>query len=109
MPATPITVQAPPAPAKPVVVSVEPSAAVQQPVPLPDMEQIKEAVQKINKVMQAMSNDLEFSIDEDTNRTIIKVIDQQTNEVIRQLPAKESLEIAKALDKVQGLLIKQKA
>ena len=85
------------------------AVAVQQPSSVPSMEQIKQAVQEINKVMKSLSQDLEFSVDEDSNRTIVKVVDQQTNEVIRQLPSKEALEIAKALDKVQGLLIKQKA
>ena len=32
-----------------------------------------------------------------------------TNEVIRQIPSEEMLEIAKALDRLQGLLVKQKA
>ncbi|MDD2914127.1 MAG: flagellar protein FlaG [Gallionella sp.] len=37
------------------------------------------------------------------------MIDTQTNEVIRQLPSKEMVAIAQALDKFQGLLIKIKA
>lgn len=96
-------------PAKPVAAPVETASTVQQPVSLPNMEQVKEAVQKINKTMQALSNNLEFSIDEDSDRTIVKVVDQETKEVIRQVPTKEVLEIGKALDKVQGLLIRQKA
>ena len=103
-PATVLPLSAPPP-----ATAVETTAAVQQPVSLPSMEQVKEAVQKINKTMASLSNNLEFSIDEDSDRTIIKVVDQETKEVIRQVPTKETLEIAKALDKVQGLLIKQQA
>ncbi|MFC6521248.1 flagellar protein FlaG [Undibacterium arcticum] len=40
---------------------------------------------------------------------MVKVVDQRTQEVIRQMPSPEALEIAKALDKMQGLLIRQKA
>ena len=40
---------------------------------------------------------------------IVKVMDNATKEVIRQIPSVEMLAIAKALDKIQGLLIKQKA
>jgi flagellar protein FlaG len=36
-------------------------------------------------------------------------MDSQSNEVIRQFPSKEAIEIARALDKLQGLLIKDKA
>jgi flagellar protein FlaG len=59
--------------------------------------------------MQSQSQEIQFSIDPDTDRTIVKVIDQRTQEVIRQMPSAEALEIAKALDRLQGLLIRQQA
>jgi flagellar protein FlaG len=40
---------------------------------------------------------------------VVKVIDQQTKEVIRQVPTQEVLEISKAIDRAQGLLIRQQA
>lgn len=76
------------------------------PVSLPELT---EAIGNINKAMQSLEQDLEFMIDSDSKRTIVKVIDQRTQEVIRQMPSAEALEIAKALDRVQGLLIRQKA
>lgn len=94
---------------KSVAAPVVTTTSVQQPGAVPDMEQVKQAVQNLNKMIKALSPDLEFSVDEDSNRTIVKVVDQQTQEVIRQFPTKEALEIAKALDHVQGLLIRQKA
>ena len=74
-----------------------------------ELKEVTQAVSNINKAMQFMSRQLEFSIDTDSERTIVKVIDQQTREVIRQMPTKEALEIGKALEKVQGLLIRQTA
>jgi len=74
-----------------------------------ELKEVTQAVSNINKAMQFMSRQLEFSIDTDSERTIVKVIDQQTREVIRQMPTKEALEIGKALEKAQGLLIKQTA
>lgn len=65
------------------------------------------AVNHINKALQTLSPSLEFSIDDDSDRTIVKIVDQQTREVIRQIPTAEALDISKALDKVQGLLIRQ--
>ena len=52
---------------------------------------------------------LRFSIDEDTGKTIIKVVDTHTDEVIRQFPTEQAIEIARTLDKVQGLLFNDKA
>lgn len=83
--------------------------AVEQNAAIPALPPLSDALQNINKTMQALGQDLEFSVDADSNRTIVKVIDQRTQEVIRQMPSAEALEIAKALDQVQGLLIRQKA
>jgi flagellar protein FlaG len=83
--------------------------AVEKAAPAPTLEQVTQAVSNINKSLQTLSQDLVFSVDNDSNRTIVKVVDQKTKEVIRQIPTPEALEIAKALDTVKGLLIKQTA
>lgn len=72
-------------------------------------EQIKQAVQKIQETVDNLAHNLRFSIDEDTGRTIIKVMDAHTEEVIRQIPTKEAIEIARTLDRVQGLLFSDRA
>jgi flagellar protein FlaG len=59
--------------------------------------------------MPAAAQSLEFSIDEDSKETIVKIVDQNTKEVVRQIPSVEALSIAKSLDKMMGLLINQKA
>ncbi|MFZ6644645.1 flagellar protein FlaG [Undibacterium sp. TJN25] len=101
------------APAVSVKAAAEPAVAdtnIQQPSPVPSTAQVNEAVKSINTMLQSsFSQDLEFSFDSDADRAIVKVVDQKTGDVIRQMPSKEALEISKALDKLQGLLIKQKA
>ncbi len=83
--------------------------AVKQAADIPSMNQVNDAVKQINDTLKKLSQDLEFTLDEDTDRPVVKVVDQQTKEVIRQIPTQEALEIAKALDRVQGLLIRQQA
>lgn len=70
---------------------------------------VESALDSINKTMKSLSHRLEFSVDEDSQRQVVKVVDPDTKEVIRQMPSKEALEIAKALDRLQGLLIRQQA
>lgn len=77
--------------------------------PAPDEEQLAQAVKSINTALQARSPELEFSVDSESDRTVVKVIDRDTKEVIRQMPSEEALEIAKALDRLQSLLIRQTA
>jgi len=94
--------------AKPVAPATE-AAAAQRPNAAPDRGQVAQAVKDINKAMEDRAQGLEFSVDPDTDRTVVKIIDKQTQDVIRQIPSEETLQIAKSLDKASGLLIRQKA
>ena len=73
------------------------------------LEKLKAAVEKIQEFVSSTASDIKFSIDEESGQTIVKVVDRETQDVIRQIPSQEMLDLAQALDKLQGLLIKQKA
>jgi flagellar protein FlaG len=85
------------------------SKAVQPVAQVPSAEQLKQATALINKAIQSMSSDIQFTVDQDSHTVVVKVINTATNEVIRQIPNVETLAIAKALDSLQGLIIRQKA
>lgn len=91
--------------------TAEASGTVTHPQPGqdPDRETLLQAVEDVRKALAPVAQDLQFSIDDDTGRTVVKVVDSSTDEVIRQIPSKEVLAIAKALDKLQGVLLKQEA
>ena len=76
---------------------------------LPSKDEVSDAVKKLNEAMPPSAQSLEFEIDEDSKEIVVKIIDQSTREVVRQMPSKEALEMAKAIDKMQGLLIRQTA
>jgi len=63
---------------------------------------LADAVSELNDYVQTIQRDLEFSIDHDSGRTIIKVIDSKNNEVIRQIPSEEALSLARRLDQLGG-------
>ena len=84
------------------------SKSVEAPTP-PSPEKLAQAIKNINHALQDRSQNLEFSVDSATDRTIVKIIDKQTQEVIRQMPSQEAIDIAKALDQLQSLMGKQKA
>ena len=97
------------APSKAVEVPVSASVdTVQAPTVAPKPDEVRASVDKINKTIQTLDRNLEFTIDEDTKLNVVKVVDKVTKDVIRQFPSEEALVIAKALDKVQGLLLKEK-
>jgi len=69
----------------------------------------KVASATINKFLQQNDSSIQFSVDASTDTKVVTVVDSATKEVIRQMPTKEMIEISKALDKLQGLLLKGKA
>lgn len=72
-------------------------------------EEMQSAVSKLNDYIQIVRRNLQFSVDEDTGRTVVKVMDVETEEVIRQVPSEEALKLAKHLEEIRGLLFKAKA
>jgi len=75
----------------------------------PSRDQVDAAVKKLNDAMSASAQSLEFSVDHDSKQIVVKLIDQGTKEVLRQIPSVEALEMAKSIDKMQGRLIHQTA
>ena len=71
-------------------------------------KQLADAIKATNDFVNTVNNSLTFSVDKDSGKTIVKVIDKSTDEVIRQIPSEEMLAIAQALDKIKGLLVHQK-
>lgn len=71
--------------------------------------EVEDAVQKVVKFVEPLKNHLQFSVDDQSGQLLVKVIDQATKEVIRQIPSEEMVSIANALDRLQGLLVRQSA
>jgi flagellar protein FlaG len=69
--------------------------------------QTQQSLDEINKVMDALSISVQFQVDPDLDAAIIRVVDQQSGEVIRQFPSEEAVRMAKALDNLKGLLFAQ--
>lgn len=73
-------------------------------------EQLKNVVDNINKTLRQSNRSLEFSIDTDSKQQLVKLVDTETGDVIRQFPSKEAMAISRAIDQFQqGLLLKQEA
>ena len=74
-----------------------------------DDAQLKEAIAAANKSVALHDSSVEFSVDAQHGTTIVRVTDTITGQLIRQMPSAEMIEIAKALDQFQGMLIRRKA
>ncbi len=80
--------------------AAEPPAPAQQ----PSAAQIESAVAKLSDFVQSVQRDLSFSVDDNTGRTVIVVKDRTTDEVVRQIPSEDLLELAQNLQALQEKL-----
>lgn len=84
-------------------------AQVQKESSVNSAERLKEATEKINDFIDSISHDVRFTIDKDTEKMVVQVVERKSGTVLRQIPPEEVLQIAKALDAVKGLIIREKA
>lgn len=70
-----------------------------------ESQQLVEAVARLNDYVQSVERDLRFSIDSESGRTVITVSDRETSEVIRQIPAEITLNLAKQLNRDEPILL----
>ncbi|MCO5098000.1 MAG: flagellar protein FlaG [Rhodocyclaceae bacterium] len=86
-----------------------PAKPASESAPRPDREQVQEVARQLQRVAEPVAQNLQFTVDGETGKTVIRVVDSTTKEVIRQIPNEEVLAIARAMDRLQGLLLKGKA
>lgn len=69
---------------------------------------VKDAIDKVNDKMRMAKTKCEFSYHEETKRVSIKVIDEETEEVIREIPPEETLEMLTKMWELAGILVDEK-
>ena len=78
------------------------------PVDSPTTEADKQS-DMIAKLLQVDNPSLQFSLDQTSNKMVVKVTDKKTGELLRQIPSEDMLKIAESLDQLRGLFINEKA
>ena len=71
------------------------------PVQVAVSAEISKAVNEINEIVQSIQRDLSFNLDEDSGKTVIRVVNSESGELIRQIPSEEVLAIASHLREFQ--------
>jgi flagellar protein FlaG len=77
----------------------------------PSRHLLNAAVSEMNDFVQSIQRELHFTVDEDSGRTVVKVIDKSTNEVVRQVPPEDLMAMLKEFSKPAqpGLIFKDSA
>lgn len=90
-----------------------PSAALKpqpQQASQPSQAEVQQALQAIKEKLGSLARDnLQFSVDDSTGQVVARITDGKTGDLIRQIPSEEAIAIAKDLDRLKGLLLRQQA
>ena len=70
-----------------------------------DLDEVKQAAQEINQALKSLNDHLQFSVDTTTNSTVVKLIDDGTGQVLRQIPPDEILRLRAYYKDHHGLLV----
>ncbi|QPK65684.1 flagellar protein FlaG [Methylomonas sp. LL1] len=66
-------------------------------------ELVKEAVDQGNSLLQMAKRNLQFKVDEETNEQVVKIVDSDSGEVVRQIPTEEMLAFIRRMQELEGL------
>jgi flagellar protein FlaG len=72
-------------------------------------EDVEAAVATIQDFVQSVRRNINFSLEEGSGRVVVKVTDQGSGDLIRQIPSEEALQLAENLSEVRSLLFKAEA
>ncbi len=73
--------------------------------PAPTPDRVEQAVQQIQSYLNDNQRQLQFQVDSSSGRTIVRVVNPETSELIRQIPSEEVLVLARAIGNQGGRII----
>jgi len=89
--------------------------ATQEPMSLQAREAAEEkpslddVVSDLNTLVRELHRELHFSVDQESGSTVIKVIDRETDEVVRQIPSEELVRLRQRLEEAAGVIFQDSA
>jgi flagellar protein FlaG len=75
----------------------------------PAREAVAKAAADLQEFVKSMGRNLNFSVDETTGYHVVKVVNPDTGELIRQLPSEELLKISRDFQRLNNVLVSQRA
>ena len=74
-----------------------------------DPRRLQQLADKLAESVGMSGQQVQFSVDHDTGKTVLRVTDAESGALLRQIPGDEALAMARILDQMKGVLIRQKA
>lgn len=74
-----------------------------------DLDRLESSAEAFNKVAEAMDRTLDFTVHRKSDTVVVKVMNKQTDEVIREVPAEDFLNFVDRMHDFLGLMFDEKA
>jgi flagellar protein FlaG len=75
-----------------------------------DMDKITDVLKKkLDKIQTFFTGEARFEVNNEADMVVVKIIDKDSEEVIRQIPSEASVKLAKALNDLEGILFDEEA
>lgn len=71
-------------------------------------DDVRLAVEKANKVLFKNNTHLQFRIHDKTNEVMVKIIDDVTGDVLKEIPPEKMLDMVAKLWEIAGILVDEK-
>ena len=104
-PADNVSPPAPPAAVSQATAATD-TATARPPTPA---QEVQRAVALLNQLIEPITSSVSFKIDDSTGKTVIRVMDTDTNTLIRQFPTEEALALTRVIDGQQGRILNTQA
>jgi flagellar protein FlaG len=76
---------------------------------IPPTQELEKITNHLNNLMKELKIGLNFEVNQDDGELLIKVVDTETKEIIRQIPGELTLHLRKTLDNKQGIIFQTEA
>ncbi len=70
-------------------------------------EQVQQGVKEMNAQLNLANHSIRFSIDNKSQDLVVKVVDTDTDKVIRQIPAEEILRLREHMKDLSGMIVEE--
>ena len=74
-----------------------------------DSELAEKIAETMNDIVSTLDIRIAFSVDQGSGKRVIKVINNETKEIIRQIPPEEMLKLVGQMHRIMGLLLNKVA
>ena len=72
--------------------------------PKPEQKEVEVAVEELNNALDTLNVQRHFSVEKDLNKVVVKLLDSESKDVIRQFPSEEAISLSKNIKEMVGML-----